>query len=149
MEAETAKMNWAYLLDGFEGRISRKTFWIAMGVVTIAEIIGHILAERIGGPRLDAIVDLAFAYPEFAIAVKRGYDRNLPIWIVGSFFGAGALLDFLTVADLAGTGDTPSVAAIALAFPLTIFGLGLLIELGFRKGTSGPNRYGPDPLGQT
>jgi uncharacterized membrane protein YhaH (DUF805 family) len=23
----------------------------------------------------------------------------------------------------------------------------LLVELGLRKGTTGPNRYGPDPLG--
>jgi uncharacterized membrane protein YhaH (DUF805 family) len=30
--------------------------------------------------------------------------------------------------------------------PFTIFGIGLLIELGFRKGTAGPNPYGPDPL---
>jgi len=28
-----------------------------------------------------------------------------------------------------------------------IGGLWLLIELGFLKGTAGPNQYGPDPLG--
>jgi uncharacterized membrane protein YhaH (DUF805 family) len=27
-----------------------------------------------------------------------------------------------------------------------IVSLALLIELGFRRGTPGPNRYGPDPL---
>jgi len=27
-----------------------------------------------------------------------------------------------------------------------VFGLALLVELGFRRGTAGPNQYGPDPL---
>ena len=27
-------------------------------------------------------------------------------------------------------------------------GVWILLELGFLKGTSGPNRYGADPLGQ-
>ena len=142
-------MNWVYLLDSFEGRIGRKTFWIAMGAVTIAEIVGHVVAEGLEGSRLNAIVDLAFTYPEFAIAVKRGYDRNMPPWIVAAFFGGGVLLDFLTVTGLAGTAEEPSLAAVALAVPLTIFGFALHIELGLRRGTPGPNRYGPDPLGQT
>lgn len=32
-----------------------------------------------------------------------------------------------------------------------IFGVGiwLFVEVGFLRGTQGPNRYGPDPLGQT
>ena len=34
------------------------------------------------GDRLSAIVDLAFTYPEFAVAVKRGHDRNMPLWLV-------------------------------------------------------------------
>jgi uncharacterized membrane protein YhaH (DUF805 family) len=140
-------MNWVYLLNSFDGRISRKTFWIAMGVVTVAEIFGHLLAELIQGDRLSAIVDLAFTYPEFAIAAKRGHDRNLPLWLLGAFFGAGAFLDLLTVLGLAGTDDEPSVISLVIAVPFTVFGLALLVELGFRKGTPGPNQYGPDPLG--
>jgi uncharacterized membrane protein YhaH (DUF805 family) len=27
-----------------------------------------------------------------------------------------------------------------------VLALALIIELGFRKGTTGPNQYGPDPL---
>ena len=30
--------------------------------------------------------------------------------------------------------------------PYLLLGLALLVELGFRKGTTGPNQYGPDPL---
>src|SRR5580700_7986625 len=83
-------MDWAYLLNSFDGRIGRKTFWIAMAAVTAAEIPDHLLAETIQGDRLSAIVDLAFTYPEFAIAVKRGHDRNMPLWLLIAFFRAGA-----------------------------------------------------------
>ena len=82
-----------------------QTFWIAFGVVMVAEIFGHFIAEQIQGDRLSAIVDLAFTYPEFAIAAKRGQDRNMPLWLIGAFFAAGVLLDLLTVVGLAGTDD--------------------------------------------
>ena len=139
-------MDWVYLLSSFDGRISRKTFWIAMGAVTIAELFGHLLAEQIQGDRLSAIVDLAFTYPEFAIAVKRGHDRNMPLWLLIAFFGAGAVLDLLTVLELTGTEDDPSLLSLLIALPFTVLGLALLVELGFRKGTTGPNQHGPDPL---
>ena len=142
-------MDWAYLLNSFDGRIGRRTFWIAMGVVMVAEILGHFAAEAIQGDRLSAIVDLVFTYPEFAIAAKRGQDRNMPLWVVGAFFGAGVLLDLITVLGLAGTDDRPSTLSLVIALPFTVFGLALLVELGFRKGTSGPNPYGPDPLAKT
>jgi len=146
---QDSPMDWLYLLNGFHGRIGRRTFWIAMGVVAAAEIVGHLVADQIEGDRLGAIVDLAFTYPEFAIAVKRGHDRNLPVWLLGVFFGAGALLDLLTVLGWAGTDDEPSMVSLAIAVPFTVVGLALLVEPGFRRGTVGPNPYGPDPLAKS
>ncbi len=139
-------MDWLYLFNGFDGRISRKPFWIAMAVLTVAELIGHFIAEELQGDRLSAIVDLAFTYPEFAVAVKRGHDRNLPLWLIGAFFAASALLDLLTVLGWAGTAEQPSAISLLIALPFTIFGIALLVELGFRRGTPGANQYGPDPL---
>ncbi len=139
-------MDWAYLLTSFDGRISRKSFWIAMAALTVAEIFGHILAEEIQGDRLSAIVDLAYTYPEFAVAVKRAHDRNMSLWLLIVFFSAGALLDLLTVLELTGTDDQPSMLSLLIALPFTVLGLALRVELGFRKGTPGPNQYGPDPL---
>jgi uncharacterized membrane protein YhaH (DUF805 family) len=139
-------MDWAYLFNSFDGRIGRKTFWIAMVAVTIGEIFGHLLAEAIEGDRLSAIVDLAFTYPQFAVAVKRGHDRNMPLWLLIAFFGASAVLDFLTVLEMTGTEDEPNMLSLAIALPFTVLGLALLVELGFRRGTPGPNQYGPDPL---
>ncbi len=139
-------MDWAYLFNTFHGRISRQTFWIGIAVLTVAEIFGHVLAEEIQGDRLSAIVDLAYTYPEFAVAVKRAHDRNLPLWLLIAFFGASALLDLLTVLELTGTDDEPSLLSIGIAIPFTMMFLVLLVELGFRRGTIGPNPYGPDPL---
>jgi uncharacterized membrane protein YhaH (DUF805 family) len=139
-------MDWNYLLNSFNGRISRTTFWIAFGAVIVVELLCDVIAYQAEGDRLTAIVDLAFTYPEFAIAVKRGQDRNMPLWLLGIFFGAGVLLDLLTVLGLAGTSESPNLIARVIGFPTVIFGLALLADLGFRRGTRGPNRYGPDPL---
>jgi len=139
-------MDWLSLYNTFHGRIGRQTFWIAIAVLTIAELFGHLFAEQIEGDRLSAIVDLAFTYPEFAVAIKRAHDRNLPVWLLGIFFTAGAVLDLLTVLELTGTNDQPNILSILIALPFTVLGLALLVELGFRKGTPGPNQHGPDPL---
>ncbi|HET8918324.1 MAG TPA: DUF805 domain-containing protein [Xanthobacteraceae bacterium] len=139
-------MDWAYLLNSFEGRISRKTFWIGMAVLVSAEILGHLVAQTLQGDRLSAIVDLAFTYPEFAIAAKRAHDRDLPIWILIVFFGGGAMLDLLTVLQLTGSDEQPSALSLVIAVPFTVLLVALLIELGFRRGTIGPNQYGPDPV---
>ncbi len=140
-------MDWAFLYNSFEGRIGRKTFWIAVAVLTVVEFAAHFLAEQIQGDRLSAIVDLAFTYPEFAVAVKRAHDRNMPLVFLIAFFGASAVLDLLTVLEMTGSEDEPSAVSVLIAVPFTILALFLLVELGFRKGADGPNQYGPDPLG--
>jgi uncharacterized membrane protein YhaH (DUF805 family) len=81
--------------------------------------------------------------------LKRGHDRNMPVWLLGVFFGAGAVLDLLTVLGWAGTNEEPSMLSLLIAVPFTVFGLALLVELGFRRGTVGPNQYGPDPLAKS
>ncbi len=139
-------MDWRYLLDAFHGRIGRQTFWIALGAVLVANVVACYVAQQIGGDQLNAVVDLAFTYPEFAIAVKRGNDRNMPLWPIALFFAGSVLLDFLAVVGLTGTDEEPSTLSLAITVPFTLLGLGLLVELGFRKGTPGPNRHGPDPL---
>ena len=139
-------MDWRYLLDAFHGRIGRQTFWIALGSVIAANVLVCYVAQQIGGDKLNAVVDLVFTYPEFAIAVKRGNDRAMPLWPIAIFFAGSVLLDLIAVLGLAGTAERPSTLSYAITVPFTLLGIGLLIELGFRKGTSGPNRYGPDPL---
>jgi uncharacterized membrane protein YhaH (DUF805 family) len=59
------------------------------------------------------------------------------------------LLDLLTVLGWAGSDEEPSMVSLAIAVPFTVVGLALLVELGFRRGTVGPNQYGPDPLAKS
>ena len=131
-------MDWAYLLNGFHGRIGRKTFWIAMGVLTLAELVGHFTAEQIEGDRLSAIVDLAFTYPEFAVAVKRAHDRDMPVWLLRLFSAQRSARPCSPSLGWSGNADEPSMLSLAIAVPFTVFGLALLVELGFRRGHGGP-----------
>jgi uncharacterized membrane protein YhaH (DUF805 family) len=142
-------MDWRYILDSFHGRISRKTFWIAMSAVIVTNYLACYAVQNIQGGQLSAVVDLAFTYPEFAIAVKRGNDRDWPLWPVATLFAGSVLLDLFAVLGLASTDDSPSMLAFAVAVPFSVLGVGLLIELGFRRGTVGPNQHGPDPLSNT
>jgi len=142
-------MNWAYLLNGFHGRIGRQTFWIAMGAVYAINVLACLVADQIQGDRLSAIVDLVFTYPEFAIAIKRIHDRNLPVWLLIVFFTANGVLDLLSVLGWTLPVDEPNWLTFAILMPFTVLGLALLVELGFRRGTVGPNPYGPDPLAKS
>ena len=133
---------WLYLLTSFDGRISRQPFWIALLPLLAAELA----ADFLMGDRWSSIVSLLVAFPQFAIIAKRGHDRNVPTWVVGIFIFGGVILDLLTVAGLAGSPEHPDTIFLVLAIPLGILALVLLVDFGFRRGTAGPNRYGPDPL---
>lgn len=139
-------MDWRYLLNSFDGRIGRQPFWFAFGALLAAELAAHAAAYRIEGDRLGAIVDLLFTYPEFAVTAKRGHDRDMPTWVVGLFFALSAVLDLITILGWSGTLDERSPLFYLIALPVAAFALVLLIDLGFRRGTHGPNRFGPDPL---
>jgi uncharacterized membrane protein YhaH (DUF805 family) len=138
---------------GLKGRVGRRTFWLAITAVAAVQIAAQVgiqalepLAfDNIQPDRLSAFVSLAFAYPEFAIAVKRGHDRNRPAWQIGIFFIAGAMLDVSDILGQTNNGN-PSIMTLAIAVPFVIFGFFLLNELGFQKGTGDANRYGSDPL---
>jgi uncharacterized membrane protein YhaH (DUF805 family) len=150
---------------GFRGRIGRKTFWL-----------GYFLPLTLAGIAMD-ILDLAMGYPVFlgvmspvsmavhglalwpssAGLIKRLHDRGRSgPWIAGCLLIGGAVI-VLPAAQEAihircGSGGgvlcevTHSADPVGDILPLA-FGLGILIELGLRRGTIGPNRYGPDPLG--
>jgi len=130
-----------YLFTSVHGRITREQFWIGMLFVVLAEIAGHWLAFRIQGEKLDSIVGLALNYPEFVLAVKRANDRDLPAWQIAVFFVGDTLLGFV---GLLGYGTTDAAGLMQIVIDLYL--LVLLADLGLRRGTVGPNRFGPDPL---
>jgi uncharacterized membrane protein YhaH (DUF805 family) len=135
---------WTYVFTSFQGRINREPFWIAFGILTAIEITAQWLAGQAEGDTLGTILDLAFTYPEFALAVKRANDRNLTPWVVALFFAFNVALDLFTL--LNGPIDPTNPLIQFIGYPFGLLALILLIELGFRRGTSGSNRFGPDPL---
>jgi uncharacterized membrane protein YhaH (DUF805 family) len=141
-------MHWIiYLFTGVHGRITRQTFWICFAVLIIVEEASGWLAHQVQGDKLAALVGLALDYPEFAVAVKRANDRNLPVVAVAAFFIVDGLSGFLGLLNSNGALAPDAPVSLVLAY-LWLALLALLIaDLGFRRGTAGANRFGPDPLG--
>jgi uncharacterized membrane protein YhaH (DUF805 family) len=150
-------MDLAKLFLSFDGRIGRLPFWIGTILIGVLELVLQwALGVRVMAEVFDRrehvivlVVSLIFLYPTVAIGVKRLHDRNLPGIYILLFVIAYVGLLF---AQFFGYLDDPAragiLAWIAIAFILVV-GVSFLIELGFRRGTSGPNQYGPDPLGDT
>lgn len=141
-------MDWVHLFTSFEGRISRQPFWLAWAIFIAVEFTIALATDEINSDRLSAILDLVLIYPQFAVCAKRGHDRNTPTWVIGLFFAFVAVIDLALLGGWIPTADLRETTSLSLlvALPLAVFVLVLLIDLGFRRGTSGPNRYGPDPL---
>jgi uncharacterized membrane protein YhaH (DUF805 family) len=113
-------------------------------------MIGLMRRMAIGQAVLTAIL----AYPVTALMKKRLNDRDRPDWLIYVFWAPtviGLLLGLTglgyTVTDM-GAMTMPSPTALNMVVSLAGFAIGLwaLVELGFFKGTAGPNQHGPDPL---
>jgi uncharacterized membrane protein YhaH (DUF805 family) len=165
-------MSLFHLLFGFSGRINRGKYWLAVVLWLVFWAVAlpacllagfYILGTNLvdgelpsGSDWLEKTVHMVLDYvvlfviflalmcvswiSAFAIGVKRLHDRNKNGWLVLLFYLAPSVL--VSIA----TPTDQAVAAFVLglaAFVISIWGL---VELGFRRGTVGPNPYGPDPL---
>jgi uncharacterized membrane protein YhaH (DUF805 family) len=79
----------------------------------------------------------------FAIGVRRLHDRNRSGWLILLFYLGPAMPDAID----RHTDFAPLSFALELAG--LIIAIWALVELGFLRGTVGPNQYGPDPLART
>ena len=120
------------LLFSFQGRVNRAKFWLVHVVmwVVILVVFSAILGsaamssdpqaalQSVGavGGIILLIVYILALWIGLAVAAKRWHDRNKSAWW------------------------------ILIAVVPVVGGLWYLIECGFLKGTTGPNRFGPDPL---
>lgn len=144
-------MDFNYLFLSFDGRINRAKWWAGIVILIVINIVlGVIIAGIFGlstfGTILFTLIVLALFYPSYAVAAKRFQDRDKPGQT--ALYGLVPLLiaSLLQNFGLAGTPEEPN----ALGWICSIVTLGVLIwflvELGILKGTTGSNRYGPDPL---
>ncbi len=149
-------MTWLLnLFTTFDGRISRKDWWIGTLVIVAVTFIGQwIMAPSSFEPSDDpaarpspiqTLLSIIAFVPTLAITFKRLNDRDQPR-VLGYLFGvvyvACTVLFQFMPEDWAHLGRQEW----AMALPLLLFSFWILIDNGFLKGTQGPNRYGPDPL---
>jgi len=159
------------LFLGFSGRINRGKYWLTLVVWLLIWIVAiliflvsglAILGSNLRDGSLPSpedlaaflrlirdygilsLIILAFVIVSWisalAIGIKRLHDRDRSgWWIVVFYFGPAVLAAAQTSSD----GALASLVLGLGAFAVSIWSL---VELGFLRGTSGPNRFGPDPL---
>lgn len=140
-------MDFAYLYTSLEGRINRKPYWIATLILLAISIPVQLIALYMVGMAATVIIGLIFLYPGFALAVKRAKDRNRPIWLVAGLFAVVLISNFMQAAGAHETAaGEPTGIFLVVSLVLLVYAIYMLVELGFLRGTVGPNQYGPDPL---
>ena len=148
-------MDWGNLLFSFEGRINRAKFWIAVLVYVVASVIAGVIAfvspSEMLGTLINGVVSLVAFVSGIFVAIKRLHDRDKSGWWLLLFYIAPGVLAvigsvawmFAAMGEGAGAGGFGFVC-LAAAAAISIWAF---IEFGCLRGTVGPNRYGPDPLG--
>jgi len=158
-------------LFSFDGRLRRRDWWllgIGWGVLT-SLVSGGVTLALFGrehsiltspsawtepaapGPFIArAVVDLLFAWPVFALAIKRFHDRNKGAWFVVALTGLSYAFVFIPEAALDSFMFGPAAGwemAVKLFLVAGFVGvwLYLFVALGLLDGTPGPNRFGPSP----
>ncbi len=150
------------LLTTFDGRISRKSFWVAMlaGLaVALAFVLLVVLPISFASDRFARLLSSAFAllliYPLAAIVVKRLHDRNKSGMPWALIFLAPAVASSLMHGTGIGHAErilagrtvlVPTAGGYLVGFLGLVAAIWMAVELGLMSGTVGPNRYGPDPL---
>lgn len=103
------------------------------------------------------ILFIIFAFPMYALHIKRRHDKDnngldvmIFMVVTALVFLAQAFGLAYTVTDMNGVPmPTPTLIFGVLSFVLLVGSIYMVVVLGFLKGTTGANQYGPDPLGQS
>ena len=145
------------LFFSFRGRLNRAKYWLSVLVFALGWQTSVILDNRMGLSAVGAIILLATVVSSVSIAIRRLHDRNRSGWWLLLFYLAPSALIAAAVI-LSIQGSEASVATIrqgivagsglALLFAFSAITIWIwgFIELGLRRGTAGPNRFGNDPL---
>jgi uncharacterized membrane protein YhaH (DUF805 family) len=111
------------LLFSFEGRIPRSTYWLWYCLPYVVIYL------------LTVLIDIAAGT----------YNASEGIGVVSGLFVLLALYPSIAVA-VKRCHDRDRSGWFLLVGIIPLVNLWVLVELGFLRGTVGPNRYGPDPL---
>lgn len=130
------------LLLTFEGRIARQDFWIGIVALFLVNLIVGWFLGLIGGRFLSGLLSLVLTYPTYCLSLKRSNDLDYPQTYVQAFMAVSVAITVMSMFSFFGLGFLTFVILPIVA----IAAIALIVVLGFFQGTTGPNRYGPDPL---
>jgi uncharacterized membrane protein YhaH (DUF805 family) len=145
-------------LTSFRGRIGRGAWGLGQVILLTGilldlwlrhpEIFTLDSAGNVKATWVDPIVGLIWLVPQTALTVKRFNDTDRPWWFGYAVCGLGAIL---SLAIDFGFLDVEQLSGVASAFFWLVVAISLAaaIDNSLVRGTSGPNRYGPDPLAAT
>jgi len=168
-----SRMDWRGFLLSFSGRVDCFTYGkmvflhsliIVFGLAVLAQV--HVNVDR--GPTLNLVLVLAavivgIIIPAFVIGAKRLHDRDKSAWWLLLFYAVPDMLlgigiyakiasdvaarcDFAAFSGRTCPGSWTATICVVAALAIEIW---TVVELGFLRGTVGPNRYGPEPLQRT
>jgi uncharacterized membrane protein YhaH (DUF805 family) len=138
-----------HLMFGYDGRIGRLHCFLGFlaFIAVIALLSGTAEDATIGTGDIGRYVAFIFIifigiWMHSAVAIKRLHDRDKS---AGWYFVYGVAPFGFFIAAIA-LWTVRTLEAAAILFVLSFIGLiWAIVELGFLRGTIGPNRYGPDP----
>jgi uncharacterized membrane protein YhaH (DUF805 family) len=136
---------WIDLLFGFRGRINRAKYWLTFVIYFIALFVLYVLfslffsfpTDLLGLLLIFAVPVIPITISSIAVAIKRLHDRNKSGWWLLLFYLLPGVIG--NIGPYTGLDFVFQLASLALS-------IWALVELGFLRGTSGRNQYGPDPL---
>ncbi len=138
-------------LLSFSGRTARLHYWqIGLALQLLVAIpfclfLYLAITLRVGALAGVGLIPIVLALPaSMAVTFRRLHDRNRSAWWYLLFFGPLVAVD-ITMSVARTHGDAPSLTFALLALLSLIPWLWGNIELGFLRGSRGPNRFGPDP----
>ena len=158
-------MNIMQLCFSFQGRISRKTYWVTQFLLWMLTLILFIIVNRITIPpeayydRIESVGDLldvtvlllmptvcvnfvVIAMIVDPVGSLADLASSLDVFLI---LLAPALVNFAVLAKR--WHDRNKSAWWAFIHLVPVIGvLWTFVECGFFKGTTGTNRFGPDPL---
>jgi uncharacterized membrane protein YhaH (DUF805 family) len=148
------------LLTSYSGRINRGKYWLAaviyiaisillaaLGFIMLGNgilalsgddaegLVAGLISKGIGFFLIALIVWIAIAISGVFVGIKRLHDRDKSGWWL--------VLFYLVPSVLSGLSDQSVILPLA-GFAISVWAF---VELGCLRGTVGPNKYGPDPLG--
>jgi len=139
----------------FDGRTNRQRYWLTT-LALVGLYIGGALVAAIFlvlpliGPLIGVLVFLpiivATIWAGLALATRRLHDRNKSVWWLLPMYLPLILMNGMGSVMSNSGGDDGAVLGLFFTVLGLPFGIWMLVELGCLKGTTGPNRFGEDPL---